>query len=144
MACEELFLRELRERGFRLTPQREMVLSALHGLEGLASAEEVYRRVQRASSAVDISTVYRTLDLLQGMGLVASVEASDGQRVYELSAGHGRHAHLVCRRCGAVIGAEMPLFEGLAEAVQGRYGFALELDNLSLAGLCGGCAAAAG
>jgi Fur family ferric uptake transcriptional regulator len=69
MACEEVFLQKLRERGFRLTPQREMVLSAMHEIEGLATADQIYGRVQEQSSAVDISTVYRTLDLLQEFAL---------------------------------------------------------------------------
>jgi Fur family ferric uptake transcriptional regulator len=72
---------------------------------------------------------------------VASIEASDGQRAYELLAGHGRHAHLVCRRCGAVTGAEIGLFDDLAAALRTRYGFAMDTDSLSFAGLCPACAA---
>ncbi len=142
MACEELFLRELRERGFRMTPQREMVLSALHQLDGLVSAEDVYRRVQQISTSVDISTVYRTLDLLQQLELVASIDSGDGQRVYELRVGHGRHAHLVCRECGVVIGADMDLFDALSDAIRQRYGYEMALDNLSFTGLCARCALA--
>jgi Fe2+ or Zn2+ uptake regulation protein len=65
MSCEKAFLERLRERGFRLTPQREMVLAVMHGLDGFCTAEDIYSRVGEISSAVDISTVYRTLDLLQ-------------------------------------------------------------------------------
>ena len=150
MACEEVFLRELRERGFRMTPQREMVLSAMHEMEGLATADDIYRRVQRVcrvrgfAGSVDISTIYRTLDLLQALSLVASVEGEDGQHSYELLTGHGRHAHLVCRKCGAVLGAEMEPFDALAAMLKARHGFAIELDNLTLMGLCPRCAAAAG
>ena len=144
MACEETFLRELRERGFRMTPQREMVLSAMHETEGLATADDIYRRVQRVSNAVDISTVYRTLELLQEFSLVASVEGGDGQRSYELLAGHGRHAHLVCRKCGAVLGAEMEPFDALAETLRQCHGFSMDLENLTLAGQCAACAAPGG
>ena len=70
MSCEQVFLEQLRERGFRLTPQREMVLSVMHQIEDFATAEEIYDRVQVLSSAVDISTVYRTLELLQEFHLV--------------------------------------------------------------------------
>ncbi len=142
MACEELFLRELRDRGFRLTPQREMVLSALHVLDGLVTADEIHRVVQRVSASVDIATVYRTLGLLQELRLVAAVDTGDGQRVYELLAGHGRHAHLVCRRCGAVLGADMAPFDVLSEAVRVQLGFRLDLENLTLTGLCPECGAA--
>jgi Fur family transcriptional regulator, ferric uptake regulator len=139
MACEELFLRELRERGFRMTPQREMVLSAMHQMDGLVTAEDVHRRVQKMSTSVDISTVYRTLDLLQQLELVASLDTGGGQRVYELRAGHGHHAHLVCRSCGAVIGVEMGQFEELAEALHRRFGFQIDRDNLSFSGQCLHC-----
>ena len=86
MACEEVSFRELRERGFRLTPQREMMLSVMHEFEGLATVDEIYRRVRARSAAVDISTVYRTLDLLQELQMVACVDPGDGQHRYELLA----------------------------------------------------------
>jgi Fur family ferric uptake transcriptional regulator len=139
MACEEHFLRELRDRGFRMTPQREMVLSAMHQMDGLVTAEDVHRRVQQVSTSVDISTVYRTLDLLQQLDLVASLDTHEGQRVYELRTGHGHHAHLVCRSCGAVIGVEMAPFDSLAQTLYRRLGFRIDRDNLSLSGRCSRC-----
>ena len=65
MACESIFLEKLRKSGLRLTPQREMVLSVMHQIEGAATVEEIHSRVRALSTAVDISTVYRTLDLLR-------------------------------------------------------------------------------
>ncbi len=62
MSCEETFFKMLRERGFRLTPQREMVLSVMHQLDEFTTAEEIFNQVSQMSSAVDISTVYRTLE----------------------------------------------------------------------------------
>ena len=97
MACQEVFIQELRKRGFRMTPQREIILSVLHDVEGLATAEDIYRRVQKVSSSVDISTVYRTLDLLQEFDLVSFVEVGDADRRYELLGIHGPHLHLVCQ-----------------------------------------------
>ncbi len=141
MSCEKTFLRHLRDRGFRLTPQRELVLSVLHQMEGFASAEEIYERVHQVSAAVDISTVYRTLDLLQEFQLVACVEGHDGQRRYDLVTDHGPHIHLVCTCCGEVIGAATDtLAAGLAQ-IQERYGFAVDLMQLHLPGLCARCRA---
>jgi Fur family ferric uptake transcriptional regulator len=141
MACEELFLRELRDRGFRMTPQREMVLAALHQMGGLVTADDLYRRVHQVSASVDISTVYRTLDLLRQLGLVSALDTTDGQRMYELRAGHSRHVHLVCRDCDAVIGVEMDPFDALSQLILQREGFQMELDNLSFAGRCARCCA---
>ncbi|MGQ9714939.1 MAG: Fur family transcriptional regulator [Anaerolineae bacterium] len=141
MACEELFLRELRKRGFRLTPQREMVLSALHGIEGHATAEEIYARVRQISSSGDISTVYRTLELLQEFDLVAAFDLEDGQRHYELLGVHGPHCHLVCRACGRTVGVDQEVVWPLGERLLQEYGFRADLDHLTIQGLCLDCQA---
>jgi Fur family ferric uptake transcriptional regulator len=143
MSCEEGFIRQLRARGLRLTPQREMVLGVLHQMAGFASAEEIYERVRVVSAAVDLSTVYRTLDLLQDFQIVACVEGNDGQRRYELATDHAPHIHLVCTTCGAVTGATPdPLLPGLA-ALAEQSGFAVDLAQLCLPGQCARCRAAA-
>jgi Fur family ferric uptake transcriptional regulator len=140
LACEEVFLQKLRERGFRLTPQREMVLSAMHDMEGLATADEIYERVHAVSSAVDISTVYRTLDLLQEFKMVACVDPGDGQHRYELLGVHGPHVHLICQVCGKVTGVEMEQIQPLAARLEAEHGFATDLDHLTIPGLCQDCA----
>ncbi|MBN1936119.1 MAG: transcriptional repressor [Anaerolineae bacterium] len=139
MACEQAFLKKLREKGFRLTPQREIILSALHEIEGVATAEKIYARVQTFSIAIDISTVYRTLDLLQEFGIVACIDAGDGQRRYELLGLHGPHIHLVCQRCGAVSGIELAEAEGFADHLRALHGFAADLEHLSISGVCQAC-----
>jgi Fur family ferric uptake transcriptional regulator len=139
MACEENFVRELRERGFRLTPQREMVLLAMHEVEGLATADEIYGQVRERSTAVDISTVYRTLDLLQEFKMVVCIDPGDGQHHYELLGLHGPHVHLVCQRCGTLIGIEREVVQPLADRLLAEHGFALDLDGLALAGVCPVC-----
>jgi Fur family ferric uptake transcriptional regulator len=139
MSCEEAFFRRLREQGFRLTPQREMVLSVLHEIEDFATAEEIYDRVSGISSSVDISTVYRTLELLQDFHMVASVDPGDGQRRYELVGMHGQHFHLVCRSCGEIIGVEPGAIQAFAARMRAAYGFEIDLDHLSIPGLCQDC-----
>jgi Fur family ferric uptake transcriptional regulator len=139
MSCEQVFLEQLRERGFRLTPQREMVLSVMHQIEDFATAEEIYERVQALSSAVDISTVYRTLELLQEFHLITSVDPSDGRRRYQLLGVHGRHLHLVCRSCGKIIGADLELAQPLIKQLEEQYGFQVDVDDLSMPGLCLTC-----
>lgn len=141
MSCESDFIRELKERGFRLTAQREMVLNVLHQLDNFATADEIYQRVHVLSSAVDISTVYRTLDLLQEFQMVASVEGGDGQRRFELLASHSPHAHLVCTGCGAVSGASPEVIQPALEEITRRYGFAVDLKQLYLPGWCAACRA---
>ena len=144
MACEEYYLERLREKGFRRTPQRDMVLSVMHGLDAFATAEEIYQQVQALSPAVDISTVYRTLDLLQEFQLVAAADAGEGQRRFKLEGVHEAHLHLICRRCGAVVGEDIGPIEPLVAHARERHGFVIEPDHLSIAGLCRACAAADG
>ncbi len=141
MACTETFIAALRGRGMRMTPQREMVLAALHDLENHETTDEIYHRVRARSAAVDLSTIYRTLELLQEMGMLAVAEAADGQRRYALSGQHSDHIHLVCRRCGGEIEADGAAFHTLAAEVQRCYGFTLDLAHRSLGGVCAACAA---
>jgi len=139
MACEEVFVEKLRAQGLRLTPQREMILSAMHEIEGLATAEVIYEQVQGVTSALDISTVYRTLDLLEEFDIVACIDRGDGQHHYELLGVHGPHVHLICRSCGRVIGVDLEELQPFARELETKYGFAADLDRLSVTGLCQSC-----
>ena len=142
MCCEKVFLKKLHDRGFRLTPQREMVLAVLHHISGHATAEEIYSQVHVRSSAVDISTVYRTLELLQEFGLVACVDLGDGQHRYELLSVHGAHHHLQCRSCGKLLRVEQERVQPLVDDLLRTYGFQAELEHLIIPGLCRECRAA--
>lgn len=139
MGCEKEFIRQLHKRGFRLTPQREMVLSVMHGMEGWATAEEIYQQVRRLSTSVDISTVYRTLDLLQELHLVASIDLDNEQRRYELVGVHDPHLHFVCRACGQVTNLGMEHAQSLVQYMQEQHGFKVELDHVSIPGVCQAC-----
>jgi Fur family ferric uptake transcriptional regulator len=141
MSCEKVFLEQLRQQGFRLTPQREMILSVMHNIDGFATVEEIYSQVQHRSSSVDISTVYRTLNLLQEFHLVSSVDASDRQRRYELLGIRGTHPHLVCQVCGQVIAINLEVAQEFDERLKAGYGFQAAWDHLTIPGLCQACAA---
>ena len=90
----------LKERGHRLTPQRQLILDAIEAAEGHISAEWVHSKVAAQFPQVNISTVYRTLELLQNMGLVTHTHFDDGIAIYHL-AEDSHHQHMVCRGCGA-------------------------------------------
>jgi Fur family ferric uptake transcriptional regulator len=139
MACEELFRERLRESGFRLTPQREIVLNVLHRLDGTVTAEEIYEQVRVLSSAIDISTVYRTLDLLKGLELVACIGPGNDQHRYELLGTHGPHLHLACRSCDRIVGVDLAEVEPLIAQLRGQYGFEADLGDVTIPGLCRDC-----
>jgi len=139
MACEERLLEHLRARGLRLTPQRELVLAALHHVEGPATAEEIYTRVHAISASVDISTVYRTLELFQEFQLVSSFDPGDGKRRYEHLGVEAPHHHLVCRVCGQVIPIAQADLHPLAAHLAAVYGFTVDEGDLTIPGLCATC-----
>lgn len=140
--CQTI-LRTLRQKGYRLTPQREMVIEAIaHGGRHM-TAEEVFAEVQQRTSAVNIATVYRTLDLLLSEGLVTRVVLGDGRLVYATTE-HGPHVHLLCRKCGRAIEAGDGLVTALGLQLQAQYGFGADLQHISIQGLCRDCQAAGG
>lgn len=139
MSCETFFLNQLRKQGFRLTPQREMILSALHQIGHPAPVEELYALVAEKSVSLELSTIYRTLDLLSSMNLVAVIDIGDKQRLYELVGTRVPHNHLVCRECRKIIEVEVDLFQPLLDHLEDQAHFHADVGNLTVLGLCEEC-----
>ena len=133
----------LKERGHRLTPQRQMILDAIEMTKGHVSAESVHAKVTAQFPQVNISTVYRTLELLQNLGLVTHTHFDDGIALYHL-AEDSNHQHMVCRTCGSereiAVEELLPLDRHLRE----RYGFQADLAHFAIIGTCGACSADVG
>jgi Fur family transcriptional regulator, ferric uptake regulator len=140
MSCEQLFQKQLRRHGLRLTPQREKVLSVLHDMGRAASAEEIFALVAQKDASVDRSTVYRTLDLLSEMNLAAVIDSGEKLRRYELSGIEAPHMHLVCRSCGQITGVELERLQPLLDELKTNFHFNIDLSSLTLQGLCDTCA----
>src|SRR5690349_17867711 len=130
---------ELRARGYRLTPQRQLVLEAV-GTLGHATPEEIVATVRKTASGVNISTVYRTLELLEELGLVRHTHLGHGAPTYSV-AGDDDHVHLVCRDCGAVQEASRELVGGTVEALRAELGFRVDIGHFGLFGTCRECSA---
>jgi Fur family ferric uptake transcriptional regulator len=94
----------------------------------------------RHTNAVNVVTVYRTLDLLVELGLVSRADLWDGRVTYA-SPDHGPHCHLVCRHYGHVIEADYELVAPLDECFRKQYQFVADLDHLAIPGLCADCEA---
>lgn len=130
-------INRIRERGYRVTPQRQLVLTAVRESDGHVTAGEVTQRVRSAVPAINQATVYRTLDFLCSMRLVTRTEIS-GQSVYEYVADQPHH-HLVCRGCGHEEELGDHHFSSLSDHLLAEHGFQAELDHLAISGLCAGC-----
>ncbi|HEX6194936.1 MAG TPA: Fur family transcriptional regulator [Jiangellaceae bacterium] len=133
---------DLRARGHRLTPQRELVLQAVQNLEH-ATPERVLDEVRRTSTSVNLSTVYRTLDLLEKLGLVSHTHLGHGAPAYHAMS-EPDHVHLVCRSCQRVTEVGTDVATGLVDAVADKEGFTTDVRHLTLFGYCRDCRPDAG
>jgi Fur family transcriptional regulator, ferric uptake regulator len=123
----------LRARGLRMTPQREQVLGAVREL-GHATPEQI----RDAVTDVDLTTVYRTLELLEELQLVRHTHLGHGAPSYR-PAGDD-HIHVVCHTCGAVVDADPSLVDQLADQLRADRGFLVDRSHLTVFGQCGTCA----
>ncbi len=128
----------LRELGYRLTPQRMLILAAVQASDSHISAEEIYSQVRAQYPHVNISTVYRTLDLLKGLSLVTVTDLGEGRVRYHY-ADKGHHHHLVCERCGAIIDVDEDLFLPLKRTLLKDYQFNADIRHFAIFGRCTKC-----
>ncbi len=129
----------LRAHGGRATPTRRVLLEVLFDSASHLSAEELATAVQARSPDVHLSTIYRNLDELQKLGVVAHTHLGHGPVTYQLAA-HA-HAHLICGTCGARLQVDDGLFEELAARARREHGFTVDPHHVAIFGTCGRCAA---
>ena len=134
MSCHQI----LRQNGHRLTPQRMLVIQALHEADKHISAEEIYEQLHNRYPYANISTVYRTLELLKELNLVTEADFGEGRVRYHV-AEKGHHHHLVCHSCGKIIDLEESLIHPLEHTLLQKYGFDADLRHLAISGECSRC-----
>jgi Fur family transcriptional regulator, ferric uptake regulator len=127
----------LRARGYRVTPQRQLVLAAVTKLEH-ATPEEIWADVQQTASGVNISTIYRALELLEQLGLVTHTHLGHGAPRYHLAA-EAEHVHLVCAECGRITQVAPEAVAPLVSALADDYGFQTDVGHLTVFGRCESC-----
>ena len=128
----------LRERGYRITPQRMLILDVLRASDRHISAEEIYAQVYDEYPHINISTVYRTLELLTSLGLATRTDLGEGRVRYH-HAEKGQHHHLVCENCGAIVDVDESLFLPLKTALIEKYQFKANISHLAIFGRCSRC-----
>ncbi len=131
-------LHNLRQKGYRITPQREMIIQTIAHSDDHMTAEDIFSVVQQRTRAVNLATIYRTLEMLIDEGVATRIDLGDGKIVYA-TAEHGPHIHLVCKDCGYIFDAEPQLLETIAEQLQTQYNFTPDLNHISIFGICSGC-----
>ena len=133
---------ELRERGYRLTPQRQLVLQAVTTLRH-GTPDEICVEVRRTAAGVNISTVYRTLELLEALGLVTHTHLGHGPPTYH-AASDDDHLHLVCRDCGQVTETDVVLAADFIARLAEERGFETDVRHFAIFGRCAACRDGAG
>ena len=132
---------QLRARGLRLTNQRQRVLATVAALEH-GTPEDIHARLRDEAgpdgAAPDTSTVYRTLELLERLGLVWHTHLGKGAPVYH--AAQHPHLHVVCQSCGEISSADPALLDGAAERLAADLGFTVDVGHVALSGTCRACA----
>src|SRR5919108_1465959 len=131
----------LRESGYRLTPQRVLVLDVLRrSSDEHLSAEAICAKVQKLLPNFNLASVYRTLALLAELGLAKETRLADGPGVWEV-AHDGDHHHLVCRTRGTITHHQDPVLKRVSDHLLQAHDFATEHADLVVTGVCGTCRA---
>jgi Fur family transcriptional regulator, ferric uptake regulator len=128
----------LKARGLRMTPQRQLILHVVAQLHGHISVEQVYQQVVAQFPDVNISTVYRTLEVLEELGFVRHTHFHDSVAQYQRT-DEAVHQHMLCSACGQDIELDIALLQPLANELRRRYGFVADLAHTAIVGVCATC-----
>jgi len=115
-----------------------MIIQAVSHSPVHITAEEVAEQLRVHTNAINLATVYRTLDLLWQEGFACRNDLSEGKIVYATFQ-HGPHIHLVCRKCNKVMDADVEILNSLGEDLLQKYNFQSDLDHFSIFGVCSDC-----
>jgi Fur family ferric uptake transcriptional regulator len=116
-----------------------MILSALRHTDGHLTAGEIFAKVRADYPYVDVSTVYRTLNVLKELRLVSETDMGTGDTTYEWMRKQDRHHHLICRQCSAVAALDDRFLDSVSAQITIDSGFKADIDHFAIFGLCADC-----
>ncbi len=129
---------QLSEQGYKLTRQRKAVVEVVTQTHTRLSAADVFTQAQRMCPDLGLTTVYRTLEILEQLGVIRRVHLDDGCEAFApTSIEHGHY--LICVNCQTTIEFEGCDLTALLERIAGQTGFTIEQHWLELVGLCPRC-----
>ncbi|WP_024614561.1 Fur family transcriptional regulator [Clostridium sp. Ade.TY] len=132
----------LKEKGYKLTPQRRAIVDTIIKNEGRhLTAEEIYDEVKKDCPEIGLATVYRTVALLEEVNLLSRLDLSDGCSRYEIihQDEEHRHHHLICNKCNRVFEVEEDLLEELEHRIETKYKFKIQDHSVKFYGICDEC-----
>lgn len=132
----------IKTKGFKLTPQRRATIEVILKNEGKhMSTEEVYVEVKKSCPEIGLATVYRTMMLLEEVGVLQKHNFDDGRNRYEINhpdEDHHHH-HLICKKCGRVSEVEEDLLDELEDRIEKKYNFVVDDHRVQFLGYCKEC-----
>jgi len=132
----------LKEKGYKLTPQRRAIVNEIIRNEGShLTTEELYDLVKVECPEIGLATVYRTVQLLEAIGVVCKLDLNDGCNRYELvhEEENHQHHHLICTVCNNVIEVKGDLLDTMEQKIEDEYEFKVKNHSLKFYGVCKDC-----
>ncbi|MBP1743881.1 MAG: transcriptional repressor [Firmicutes bacterium] len=132
----------LKENGYKLTPQRRAIINVILNNEGNhLTTEELYELVKVECPEIGLATVYRTVQLLECIGVVCKLDLNDGCNRYELvhEEENHQHHHLICTVCNNVIEVKGDLLDTMEHEIEDEYKFKVKNHSLKFYGICSDC-----
>jgi len=127
----------LQRQGLRMTPQRRAIVAEIMATQGHISPTAIARAVRERVPGVNPSTVYRTLDLLENLGIISHAHLESGAEYHRRS--ESDHVHLICSRCGSDDSLSSQEADGLKRLIARHHGFSPDLTHFAISGLCSDC-----
>ena len=128
----------LRQHGYKLTPQRRVVIQAIASNHDCLTPAAIYEKVHQGHPGIGLVTVYRTLEILSELKLICELHTGGSCRSYTVSA-QGHHHHLICSNCGMVIDFNCCDLREAEQRLSLETGFEIEDHLLEFVGLCQTC-----
>ncbi|HHE41927.1 MAG TPA: transcriptional repressor [Dehalococcoidia bacterium] len=138
-AVQRRALRVLRQRGYKMTPQRRAVVRALSQTTSHLTPAQLHAAVREIAPDVGLVTIYRTLRLLVELGLACEISADARQPTYLLSRPAEHHHHLICSKCGHVVDFTSEAIERLGRRLAAETGYTIQNHVLEFVGTCPLC-----
>jgi len=136
---EIIFEAYLEKKELKFTKSRRLILDTVFNLHQHFDVEQLYDLIHKVSKDVSRATVYRTIPLLVEAGLIQNSVRSESRDKYEHIYGHPKHAHWVCKNCGAVIETDIQNMQKLLQDKAKTQNFRIDQMNLTVYGLCWKC-----
>ncbi len=140
---------ELRNCGYKLTPQRRIILDVMRNAPRHLSADDIYIKVRKISPSIGLTTVYRTLQVLADLGWINKYDFGQGKAKYEpsetIEEEVNHHHHIICTKCKEVVDytdfvkMEMALIKETQMKIEKKYGFNVQTHNIEFIGVCKKC-----